>query len=114
MAAAAPGSRGITGAERRGKNAESVQLPRTWEGQGWETIVATNNFISLTTEDLARSKKFYKTLGWTVNRQFTDANGACIVRGREHFLHIDVPRAHCHLHRQARYRSPHPQSAESL
>ncbi len=36
-------------------------------------------FINLPVADLERSKKFYTTLGFTVNPQFSDDKAACIV-----------------------------------
>ncbi len=36
-------------------------------------------FVNLPVKDLARSKAFYTSLGFSINRQFTDHNAACIV-----------------------------------
>ncbi|WP_216898198.1 VOC family protein [Nocardia alni] len=36
-------------------------------------------FVNLPVDDLDRSKRFYEALGWTVNRNFTDDNAACVV-----------------------------------
>jgi cytochrome P450/predicted lactoylglutathione lyase len=36
-------------------------------------------FVNLPVEDLDRSKRFYESLGWAVNQDFTDGNAACVV-----------------------------------
>ncbi|MFC8528371.1 MULTISPECIES: VOC family protein [Nocardia] len=36
-------------------------------------------FVNLPVADLPRAKRFYETLGWKVNEDFTDANASCIV-----------------------------------
>ncbi|MFE5289431.1 VOC family protein [Nocardia sp. NPDC056611] len=36
-------------------------------------------FINLPVADLDRSKRFYESIGWKVNQDFTDGNAACIV-----------------------------------
>ncbi|GAB3212757.1 VOC family protein [Nocardia tengchongensis] len=36
-------------------------------------------FINLPVADLDRSKRFYESIGWKVNPDFTDGNAACIV-----------------------------------
>lgn len=36
-------------------------------------------FINLPVKDLEKSKAFYQTLGYTINPQFTDKTGACVV-----------------------------------
>lgn len=35
-------------------------------------------FVNLPVDDLDRSERFYEMLGWTVNRDFTDDNAACV------------------------------------
>jgi predicted lactoylglutathione lyase len=40
---------------------------------------STMIFVNLPVDDLDRSKRFYETLGWKVNQQFTDDNAACVV-----------------------------------
>ncbi|MFJ4656567.1 VOC family protein [Nocardia sp. NPDC088792] len=36
-------------------------------------------FINLPVADLERAKRFYESIGWKVNQDFTDGNAACIV-----------------------------------
>jgi predicted lactoylglutathione lyase len=36
-------------------------------------------FVNLPVKDLERSKKFFASLGFSFNPQFTDENGACLV-----------------------------------
>lgn len=36
-------------------------------------------FVNLPITDIARSRAFYEGLGWKINEQFSDPNGACIV-----------------------------------
>ncbi|WP_026932411.1 VOC family protein [Glycomyces tenuis] len=36
-------------------------------------------FLNLPVEDLARSKRFYESIGWSINGDFTDENAACVV-----------------------------------
>lgn len=36
-------------------------------------------FINLPIRDLDRSKAFYESLGFTINQQFSDETGACVV-----------------------------------
>lgn len=36
-------------------------------------------FINLPVRDLDRSKAFYESLGFTINQQFSDETGACVV-----------------------------------
>lgn len=42
-------------------------------------------FVNLPVEDLARSMKFYKTLGFSFNPQFTDETAACMVISEENY-----------------------------
>jgi predicted lactoylglutathione lyase len=41
--------------------------------------MAKQIFVNLAVKDLERSKQFYEGLGWTINPQFTDEAGACVV-----------------------------------
>lgn len=41
--------------------------------------MATQVFINLPTRDLDRSKAFFEGLGWRIEPNFTDLNGACVV-----------------------------------
>lgn len=50
-----------------------------------------NIFVNLCVKDLEKSKEFYKALGFTVNPQFTNDKGACIVMADTIFLMILVP-----------------------
>lgn len=43
------------------------------------TLMATNVFVNLPTDDLERSKAFYTALGAGISPLFTDENAACIV-----------------------------------
>ena len=36
-------------------------------------------FVNLPVKDLKRSKTFFSALGFTINKQFTDENAACLV-----------------------------------
>ncbi|MQY19451.1 VOC family protein [Nocardia macrotermitis] len=36
-------------------------------------------FVNLPVDDLDRSKRFYETLGWKIDQQFTDDNAACVL-----------------------------------
>ena len=36
-------------------------------------------FVNLPVTDIARSRRFYEALGWTINEKFSDASGACVV-----------------------------------
>jgi predicted lactoylglutathione lyase len=36
-------------------------------------------FLNLPVEDLARSKRFYEAIGWSINKDFTDENAACVI-----------------------------------
>src|SRR5690242_8976769 len=51
---------------------------------------AMNFFATIPVSDLERSKAFYTALGWNLNEQMTDQNGACIVL--EEGLHLMVAR----------------------
>lgn len=50
-----------------------------------------NIFVNLCVKDLEKSKEFYTALGFTVNPQFTNESGACIVMAENIFLMILVP-----------------------
>jgi|SRR5580704_1759190 predicted lactoylglutathione lyase len=39
----------------------------------------TKIFVNLPVKDLSQSMKFFEALGYTFNRQFTDATAACLV-----------------------------------
>ena len=41
--------------------------------------MATNIFVNLPVRDLPKSMAFFSALGYTFNRQFTDATAACMV-----------------------------------
>lgn len=41
--------------------------------------MATNIFVNLPVKDLEKSKKFFTSLGFSFNPQFTDEKGACLV-----------------------------------
>ena len=36
-------------------------------------------FVNLPVTDVPRARAFYQSLGWTINEQFSDASGACVV-----------------------------------
>ncbi len=36
-------------------------------------------FVNLPIADVTRSRRFYEAIGYTINEQFSDANGACVV-----------------------------------
>jgi predicted lactoylglutathione lyase len=36
-------------------------------------------FLNLPVEDLGRAVGFYEAIGWSINRDFTDENAACVV-----------------------------------
>lgn len=41
--------------------------------------MATRIFVNLPVADLEKSKKFFEALGFTINPQFSDETGACVV-----------------------------------
>ena len=41
--------------------------------------MARQIFVNLSTKDLEKAKKFYQEIGFSINEQFTNENGACIV-----------------------------------
>lgn len=41
--------------------------------------MATKIFVNLPVRDLEKTKKFFSTLGYTYNQQFTDEKAACMV-----------------------------------
>jgi uncharacterized protein len=41
--------------------------------------MSTKMFVNLPVKDLNKSIAFFKALGWSVNPQFTDETGACLV-----------------------------------
>jgi predicted lactoylglutathione lyase len=41
--------------------------------------MATKIFVNICVKDLERSKKFYESIGYSFNAQFTDENAACMV-----------------------------------
>lgn len=43
-------------------------------------------FINLPVQDLVRSMKFFRALGYTFNMQFTNEDGACLVLGDDIFV----------------------------
>jgi predicted lactoylglutathione lyase len=48
----------------------------------------TNVFVNLTTKDLAKAKEFFEGLGFTINKQFTNENAACVVIDQNIFAMI--------------------------
>ena len=36
-------------------------------------------FVNLPVTNVARARRFYEALGWTINEKFSDASGACVV-----------------------------------
>lgn len=48
----------------------------------------TEIFVNLTTTDLARAKKFYQGLGWTINPLFSDENAVCVVIDEHIYLMV--------------------------
>lgn len=47
-------------------------------------------FINLPVQDLQRSIDFFKTLGYTFNKQFTNEDGTCLVLGDDIFVMLLV------------------------
>lgn len=45
-------------------------------------------FVNLPVTDLNRSRRFYEALGYTINEQFSDASGACVVASETIFFMI--------------------------
>ncbi len=45
-------------------------------------------WVSMTTTDLDRAKAFYTGLGYTINPDFSDTNGACIELGDDQYFMI--------------------------
>jgi uncharacterized protein len=45
-------------------------------------------FVNLPVTDVARARKFYEALGWTINEQFSDATAACVVVSEAIFFMI--------------------------
>ena len=41
--------------------------------------MATSIFVNLATKDLEKAKKFYTSIGFTINPQFSDEKAACVV-----------------------------------
>lgn len=41
--------------------------------------MATKIFVNLPVKDLEKSKKFFEALGFSINPQFSDQTGACVV-----------------------------------
>ncbi len=50
--------------------------------------MATQIFVSLPTSDLERAKAFYTGVGWPLNPQLSDDNGACFVVSEHIYLMI--------------------------
>lgn len=50
--------------------------------------MATQIFVSLPTSDLERAKEFYTGLGWPINPQLSDDNGACFMVSEDIFIMI--------------------------
>lgn len=48
-------------------------------------------FVNLPITDIARSRAFYQSLGWTINEKFSDASGACVVVSDTIYLMILNP-----------------------
>ncbi len=45
-------------------------------------------FVNLPITDVARSRQFYQSLGYTINEKFSDATGACVVVSETIYLMI--------------------------
>lgn len=41
--------------------------------------MATKIFVNISVKDLDKSKKFYESIGYSFNPQFTDENAACMI-----------------------------------
>lgn len=48
--------------------------------------MATKIFVNLPVKDLIKSIEFYKKLGFSINPQFTDETGACVVISENIFV----------------------------
>jgi predicted lactoylglutathione lyase len=42
-------------------------------------MVATSIFVNLPVKDLAKSRRFFTALGYSINEQFSDENAICVV-----------------------------------
>lgn len=47
-------------------------------------------FVNLPVQDLTRSMDFFRALGYTFNKEFTDEKGACLVLGDDIFVMLLV------------------------
>lgn len=52
--------------------------------------MATNIFVNLPVKNLGRSVEFFKQLGYTFNKQFTDENATCMVVSETIFVMLLV------------------------
>lgn len=50
--------------------------------------MATKIFVNLPVKDLSKSKNFYTALGYSINEQFSDDTGACVVISDEIYIMI--------------------------
>jgi predicted lactoylglutathione lyase len=53
--------------------------------------MVTRMFVNLPVQDLARARGFYTALGFSINEQFSDDTGACVVLSEHHFAMILTP-----------------------
>jgi uncharacterized protein len=51
-------------------------------------------FINFTVKDLEKSKAFFEALGYSINQQFTNQDGACVVIDEGHIYVMLLTEAH--------------------
>lgn len=51
-------------------------------------------FINFVVNDLEKSKTFFEALGYSINQQFTNESGACVVVDENHIYVMLLPEAH--------------------
>ena len=54
------------------------------------TTTVSNMFINLPVKDLERSVAFFKSLGFAINQQFSNEQGACVVLGEHSYAMLST------------------------
>lgn len=51
----------------------------------------SNSFINIATQDVFQARQFFTTLGLSINEQFSDPNGICVIVNDTTFLMVMSP-----------------------
>jgi predicted lactoylglutathione lyase len=69
----------------------SVQTAPTIRNAGTKATTPRKLFVNIPVRDLPRSIQFFETLGFTFNRQFTDATATCMLVGEDAYFMLVTP-----------------------